>query len=91
MDARTANTITTMDALRQEIQTIRRQGYSVDEEEYHSGVRSLAAPIRDAAGHVIGAIGITASTLRLTKGKIPKMAKTVCGVADEISDELGNH
>ncbi|MGC3989116.1 MAG: IclR family transcriptional regulator [Chthoniobacteraceae bacterium] len=60
----TARTITTLSGLRQELETVRAEGYAVDNEEYHEGVRCLAVPVWDARGKVCAAIGITAAATR---------------------------
>lgn len=45
--ARTAKTITSADALRQELQRVRKDRYAVDDEESTLGVRCIAAPVRN--------------------------------------------
>ncbi len=88
---RTKNTITTLDGLRKEAEKIRKRGYAVDDEEFHVGVRCLAAPIKDASGKVVAAVGITASVIRFTKAREAELSEHVKSVAAAISNELGNH
>lgn len=88
---RTEYTITTVADMRKELAKIREQGFSVDDEEFHAGVRCLAAPIFDASHQVVAALGITASTARFTRAKIGKIAGIVGGIAADISKDLGNH
>jgi IclR family acetate operon transcriptional repressor len=88
---RTGYTITTVEEMRKELAKIREQGFSVDDEEFHAGVRCLAAPIFDASHQVVAALGNTASTTRFTKAKIGKIAGIVGGIAADISRDLGNH
>ncbi|RLM53202.1 IclR family transcriptional regulator, partial [Halorubrum sp. Atlit-26R] len=45
----TENTITNLDELLDEIDEIRAQGYSIEDEERVKGVKSIAVPIRDNA------------------------------------------
>ena len=66
-----------------------KHGYSLDDEEFNLGVRCLAAPVFDSSGVVTAAIGITASTVRFTKERIPEMAAAVQGAARELSTLLG--
>ena len=40
-------------------------GYATDDEEFHEGIRCVAAPIRDKDGVVIASIGISAPSARL--------------------------
>ena len=65
------------------------RGYSLDNEEFNRGVRCLAAPIFNAAGTVVAAIGITASIVRFSSDRVPEMAEKVQSVADELSHMLG--
>ena len=70
LTAHTPNTSTTREAILSDIEQTRRQGYAIDEEEYVKGARCIAAPIQNAFGKTIAAIGITASTSTFTKAKI---------------------
>lgn len=87
--SRTPRTITTMAALKSDIALTRKRGYSLDNEEYHSGVRCLAAPVHSSEGVVVAAIGITASTARFPKERITEMAEHVITTAAELSRLLG--
>jgi len=87
---RTPNTITSVPGLEKEIEAIRPRGYAVDNEEYHDGVRCLAAPVRDAHGAPVAAIGITGVTIRFTKRRIPEVARAVMQAAESLSSALGN-
>ena len=77
------------DALKKELEAILDQGFAVDDEEFYENVRCLAAPIQDAFGHTIAAIGITATTIRFKQDMIQPIAKEVMRVAAEISKKLG--
>jgi DNA-binding IclR family transcriptional regulator len=66
LPARTANTLTSPNALSLELDAITRSGYSIDEEEYHPGIRCMAVPVFSDASTCRHAIGITASTSRFT-------------------------
>ena len=87
--ARTPLTQTTFAAIKKEADLTRRRGYSLDNEEFNPGVRCLAAPVFASDGKVAAAIGITASTVRFTKERIPEMAAKVRTVADELSRLMG--
>ncbi len=56
--ALTARTVTNATALRAELVRVRRLGWAEDCGEYSTSVRAVAAPLRDAAGHVLGAMSI---------------------------------
>jgi IclR family acetate operon transcriptional repressor len=85
----TANTLTTVKALKREAELTRKRGFSLDNEEFKSGVRCLAAPVFDSQGQVTAAIGITAAAIRFTEQRIPEMAGKVRSVAAELSRLLG--
>ncbi|MFB6081665.1 MAG: IclR family transcriptional regulator [Halanaeroarchaeum sp.] len=66
LPARTEHTITEYDALLGELETVRERGYAFDEEELITGLRCVAAPIRDSEGAVIGAVSISGPSSRMT-------------------------
>jgi DNA-binding IclR family transcriptional regulator len=82
---RTPHTLTTL----AEIDLTRKRGYSLDNEEFASGIRCLAAPVFASDGTVAAAIGITASVVRFTKERVPEMAGKVQAAAAELSRLLG--
>ena len=86
---RTAQTLTTLNQLKREVQVTLKRGYSVDNEEFNLGVRCLAAPVFDADGGVMAALGITAATVRFSKERIPEVATKVRAVAAELSQLMG--
>jgi DNA-binding IclR family transcriptional regulator len=55
----TRRTITTRAAFVRELAAVRAAGYAVDREEHEIGVACVAAPVHDAAGTVVAAIGIS--------------------------------
>jgi DNA-binding IclR family transcriptional regulator len=62
----TASTITEVGRLLEEIETIRRQGYGEDREEYVIGCRCIAMPVRGPDGSTVAAMSVSAPTPRLT-------------------------
>lgn len=85
----TPNTIMSLRELKREMELTLSRGYSLDNEEFNRGVRCLAAPVYNAAGNVVAAIGITASILRFTTERVPEIAEKVRSVADELSHLMG--
>lgn len=61
----TPKTQTDIATLLQELEKIRRQGYATAPEEALLGINALAAPIRDRAGKLVGAIGLIGSIQHL--------------------------
>jgi DNA-binding IclR family transcriptional regulator len=86
---RTEHTITTLDALRAEIATVRELGYALDREENVPGVVCVAAPIRDHTGTITYGLSISTLTLEHTVEQVEAMAPMAIETADRISVALG--
>lgn len=86
---RTPLTLTTPAELRREIELTRKRGYSLDNEEYHPGVRCCAAPVFSSDGSVVGAMGITAASVRFPKDRVAEISTKVATAAAELSRQLG--
>jgi IclR family KDG regulon transcriptional repressor len=85
----TKKTITNRAVLDRELETIRRRGYGIDDEEHEIGVRCVAAPVRDNQGNVIAAVSISVPSVRLDCKDIPRYGKIVVQAAKDISARLG--
>lgn len=64
LPALTHFTITDRDALRAELDRVREQGWSLVDQELEEGLRSMAAPVRDASGRVVAAVNVAAPARR---------------------------
>jgi IclR family transcriptional regulator, pca regulon regulatory protein len=60
----TNRTVATVAALRAELRKVRRQGFAMVDQELEEGLRSLAAPIRDRTGTVVGAVNVSVHASR---------------------------
>lgn len=87
-EAHTANTITTAEALAPELETIRRQGYSEDNEEFFAGVCCLAVPVRNRRGEVVAGLAVMAPSARLPLDKAHQHLPDLRACAEAISAEL---
>jgi len=85
----TPTTITSLSDLEIELRKVRRLGYAVDNEEYISGLRCVAAPIRNHEGIVVAALSIAAPSVRLTQEAASERVREVCQAALSISRSLG--
>jgi IclR family acetate operon transcriptional repressor len=85
----TPNTQNTLEKVLAGIRQTRKNGYAIDEEEYLLGVRCIAAPVMNAFGKTVDAIGLTASAATFTKARIPVIATRIKSAAAEISARLG--
>lgn len=87
---RTEHTWVDPDKFKAHLETVRDQGYAVDDEEDILGTRCVAAPIRNESGHVIAAISISGSASRITPERILETLKDlVMETALEISHQIG--
>jgi IclR family transcriptional regulator, KDG regulon repressor len=85
----TSKTITSPTALNAHLRRVAEQGYAVDDEETHEGVRGVAAPVCDYSGQVVAAITITGPAARITRNSLPQLAEHVIKAAENISSRLG--
>jgi DNA-binding IclR family transcriptional regulator len=90
VERRTPRTMTDLVVLKKELAGIRARGYAIDDEEYELGVRSVAASISDDSGNSVAAVGVTGPTQRLTKSRLPGIARHVTDAAKAISLRLGD-
>jgi IclR family pca regulon transcriptional regulator len=71
--------------LRVELETVRSQGWAMIDQEFEANVRSIAAPVRDAAGQVVGAIGCSChagrvSIEQLSGDFLPQLLETAAAI-----------
>jgi IclR family acetate operon transcriptional repressor len=86
----TAKTITDSAVLKAHLETIRTEGYALDDEEHSDGVRCVAAPIRDMGGEIVAAISVSAPAVRVTRTVARQsMRPLVVATADRIANQLG--
>ncbi len=84
----TPRTITTAAALEEELARVRETGVAIDNEEYATGMRCIAAPIRDQQG-VIAALGISGDLGRIPEEAVPRLSRLVQDAALRTSAQLG--
>jgi DNA-binding IclR family transcriptional regulator len=89
MTATTANTITDRDALRAELQTVRRQGWAQDREENERSINCVAAPVRDASGRAVAAVSVSVPTVVLDYEGLLDLVPGLVEVTNAISADLG--
>lgn len=87
LPAVTANTLSDSEALRAELERIRREGVSISQGENIEGVTAIAAPIRDATGDAVAAISVSGPRSRLNS-TLDSLIGLVKNAADSISEDL---
>jgi len=85
----TPRTIVFEEVLIKELETVRRQGFAVDNEEFEQGLKCVGAPVRDGTGRVRAALGIAGPRSRLGPQVMEHRAATVVALALGLSKKLG--
>ncbi len=80
----------TPDEVREEVELVRKRGFSVNIGEYEEDVVSIAAPVFDYAGKVNYTVSVVAPAHRVPKKLLTtKFRDTVVHAAEELSKRLG--
>jgi len=84
----TAKSNCSVDALRLQIETIRREGVAYSFEEQTVGIVGTAGPVFGAGGDVVGAISVASPALRYDKNSGKQIAEAVVDAAKKLSRQL---
>lgn len=84
----TANTITDIGKLRDDLALVRARGYATDHEEVEEGLACIAAPIRDYRGETVAAISMAGPVNRIVPHEA-RFGQQVAATALDISTALG--
>ncbi|MFD6057149.1 IclR family transcriptional regulator domain-containing protein [Rhodococcus wratislaviensis] len=83
-------TIGTAAELERELAKVREQGFALTSEELEKGLISLAAPVRDAGGTVVGVVACSTSSARNTPAQFREQAvPCVLAAAAALSSDMG--
>jgi IclR family KDG regulon transcriptional repressor len=85
----TPYTLVEKDKIIKDLERVRRQGYSVNNEEMEEGVRCVAALIFDHQGKPAASVSITGAAMRVTPDRIKLFGNLVNHCALAISRQLG--
>jgi DNA-binding IclR family transcriptional regulator len=89
LTAFTPKTVTRRDALLAMLADVRAREHAIDDEESESGLRAVAAPVRNQNGIVVAAVGIAAPVQRMNKKVMQTCVPMVVAAANEVSARLG--
>lgn len=67
---KTSRTLHTPEALWECLQQVRAQGWCIVDQELEQGLRSVAVPVRDAAGHVLAAMNVSTHAGRVSRQEL---------------------
>lgn len=85
----TPNTITDFDALHADLVRTRSRGWGENREEWRLGVCGLAAPVFNARGEPIAAIGMSVPSIRFARAQARALAEQLTACARDASQILG--
>ncbi len=86
----TDKTISTISELMEDLRLVRRNGYSLDNEEFQAGVVCVGAAIRDHAGAVVGSVSGSMPRMRADGDHMAKVTRCVQDCAARISSRFGS-
>jgi IclR family acetate operon transcriptional repressor len=89
LPARTPSTITDLEQLLRELETVRLMGFAVDDEEDSESVCCVGAALFDHRRACVGAISVTGLKLMVPDGGVDRLGGTVSRHAAAISASLG--
>lgn len=85
----TPNSLTRASELKEELEKIRRQGFSIDDEEYVVGLRCVAAVVYNNQAEALCAISVSGLNARLTPERLPTLGGLLANTARELTIALG--
>lgn len=84
------NAVKTMDELLMQLESVRKDGYLIQQETAIPGLSSIAAPIRQGGDSVVAAINVAVSSSEYTKKQLTsKLLQPLLSAAREITMRLG--
>jgi IclR family pca regulon transcriptional regulator len=84
------DTVTTRAQLEAELDRVSEQGYAIVDQELESGLRSVAAPIRDRRNRVIAAVNLAVQAARMSVEEISQtLLRPLLSTAAAIERDLG--
>jgi DNA-binding IclR family transcriptional regulator len=86
----TDETVTDLQVLKDQLGTIRSQGYCVSDSEVDWGVRAVSVPIVDAQGAVIAALSTAGPSFRMDDATISRHLELLRAGAKTIHDQLAD-
>ncbi len=85
----TNTTVSSKEELLARLDSVRKNGYDIDLEEYEDGLVGVAAPIRNRHGRAKYAISVAGPRHRLDESMLKNIGKTLVEITNEISEKLG--
>jgi IclR family transcriptional regulator, KDG regulon repressor len=85
----TKTTITDLNKMRKELETVKKQGYAMDDGETREDLLGLAAPILNGSGNIVAAMTISVRKSQMTDASLAKLVEYLTTKTSFISRQLG--
>jgi DNA-binding IclR family transcriptional regulator len=89
LTAHTSRTLTRREQVLEMLAEVRQRDHAIDDEESESGLRAIAAAVRNHTGAVIAALGVAAPVQRMSKKTMHTCVPSVIETANAVSARLG--
>lgn len=91
LESCTPNTITSFEDLVVQLEKIREQGYSIDDQEFYPGLSCIAMPVRNYKNEIIAAVSVSGPSMRLNFTKIINIKNDMETAISTLSTYLGHN
>ncbi|MCF3972739.1 HTH-type transcriptional regulator BhcR [Paracoccus salsus] len=85
----TDKTLTTAEALKEDLARIRHRGFAFDDEEKSRGMRCIAAPVFDLTGEAVAGISVSGPSHRIGHEHVKTLGAVVAAAAQDLSQAMG--
>jgi DNA-binding IclR family transcriptional regulator len=89
LQAYTEHTLTSREALLEQLAQVRAEGFATSFEEFETGLNAAAVPVRDHTGAVVGSVSASGPAYRFDKARIESVAADLKAAGDRISQRMG--
>lgn len=89
--AHTDTTVTSPARLREVLEAVRENGYSVVVDELELGLTAIAAPVRGIGGGVVASLSVSGPSFRLTPDRVAAAITPLIAAAAEVSAGMSYH
>lgn len=88
LESYTDNTIVDYGVLSSHLEQVRKLGYAMDQEEFDIGVSCIAVPVFDFRGKIVGALGISGPSSRLSAKRMLEIQKVLIETGKQVTERM---
>lgn len=89
LESFTEHTITDVEALKSDLETVRSQEFAIDNEEKNSGMRCIAAPVFDMNREAVAGISVSGPISRVSTEETERLSRHVIEAAHQLTFAIG--